>query len=73
MRFVWLNVNVPLLTAFLKTRVQLAPFVFFSLGDGVCASAAPPLAKSIKRQTHICTANVFIPMPIIRRRGSMRI
>jgi hypothetical protein len=40
--------------------------MFFSLGDGVCASAAPPIAKATKRQNCIRIPNLFIPTPLLQ-------
>jgi hypothetical protein len=40
--------------------------VFFSLGDGVCASAVPPMAIATKRQNCIRIPNLFIPTPLLQ-------
>ena len=52
---------------------HIIEIVFFSLGDGVCASAAPAIAKATKREIRIRIPNLFIRVPIIRRRASRRI
>ena len=43
---------------------QVIETLFFSLGDGVCATAPPPIAKATKRQTHF--RRLFIPMPSLQ-------
>jgi hypothetical protein len=40
--------------------------LFFSLGDGVCASAAPPIARATKTQHCIRIPNLFIPTRLLQ-------
>ena len=58
-----------LLTAFVELESAIRAYRA-ALGQ---LGAAPPIAKATKTQIHIRITNRMISMPIIRRRGSMRI